>query len=312
MEPSTENRAAASSEAAKIDGRGTGAAGATANRRRPSGSGEEEEEDEYQFVYDETDVSSESTGGYTWVENFCRAVGHDYFVEVAEEFIDDDFNLTGLGQLVPHYKDALELILDLEPEQPIKVPAIPIIEHSAELLYGLIHARYIITRQGLQQMYEKYRYQHFGTCPRYYCHGTALLPVGRHDMPGFETVRLYCPNCMDVYIPPNSRYLGIDGAFFGTSFAGLFLKTYPEVEESCRNRPWQQFELKIYGFRINERSRAGPRMKWLRQRPENMTEIDEPPAKEEDNARNTQEPESPNGRKHDNESVVSVSMNGGE
>jgi casein kinase II subunit beta len=308
MEPSTESRAVPTAVAGQTGAR------ANSGRTRPTGSGEEEE-DEYQLVYDETDVSSESTGGYTWVENFCRSVGHDYFVEVAEEFIDDDFNLTGLGQLVPHYKDALELILDLEPEQPIKVPAIPIIEHSAELLYGLIHARYIITRQGLQQMYEKYRYQHFGTCPRFYCHGTALLPVGRHDMPGFETVRLYCPNCMDIYIPPNSRYLGIDGAFFGTSFAGLFLKTYPEIEETCRNRPWQQFELKIYGFRINEKSRAGPRMRWLRQRPEDLAELDEQSSKAKDDgedklANQNQSLADKVEAQQDNESVVSVSMNG--
>jgi len=41
--------------------------------------------------------------------------GHQYFTEVAEEFIEDDFNLTGLNFLVPFYKEALEMILDIEP-----------------------------------------------------------------------------------------------------------------------------------------------------------------------------------------------------
>lgn len=37
------------------------------------------------------------------------------FAEVSEDFIEDDFNLTGLSQLVPFYKEALEMILDVEP-----------------------------------------------------------------------------------------------------------------------------------------------------------------------------------------------------
>lgn len=37
------------------------------------------------------------------------------FAEVTEDFIEDDFNLTGLSQLVPFYKEALEMVLDVEP-----------------------------------------------------------------------------------------------------------------------------------------------------------------------------------------------------
>jgi len=70
-----------------------------------------------------------------------------------QDFIEDDFNLTGLSSLVPFYKEAMEMILDVEPEEEShRVPDVSIVESSAELLYGLIHQRYIITRQGLQQM----------------------------------------------------------------------------------------------------------------------------------------------------------------
>jgi len=132
-----------------------------------------------------------------WIAWFCSLGGHQYFAEVADDFVEDDFNLTGLNSIVPFYKEALEMILDLEPgkiasfpwcyvasldpfpihifcvcfiilplgtpineqsigalieEDSTKVPDVSIVEASAEQLYGLIHQRFIVTRQGLQQM----------------------------------------------------------------------------------------------------------------------------------------------------------------
>ena len=230
-------------------------------------------------VYDDNydSYSLESNEGDSWISGFCSLVGHEYFCEVFDDFIDDDFNLTGLASMVPHFQEALEIISDLEPEKPLKLPNIPLVEHSAELLYGLIHARFIITKAGLHLMHAKYLERHFGVCPRYLCEHTPLLPMGRHDMPGFETVRLFCPCCLDLYIPPSSRYYNIDGAYFGTSFPGVFLKTFPEIEKQCQKiRSKQQFELKIYGIRIAEISKSGPRMKWLRQFPALFREIEDP------------------------------------
>jgi casein kinase II subunit beta len=40
--------------------------------------------------------------------------GHEYFCEVAEDFIEDDFNLTGLNGMVPFWKEAMEMVLDVE------------------------------------------------------------------------------------------------------------------------------------------------------------------------------------------------------
>lgn len=31
-------------------------------------------------------------------------------------------------------------------------------------------------------------------------------------MPGLDTVKLFCPNCNDIYVPPSSRFQGVDGA----------------------------------------------------------------------------------------------------
>ena len=346
-----------------------------------------------------TSVMSTSSGTpESWISSFCSLLGHEYFAEVSEEFIEDDFNLTGLQAQVPMYKEALEMILDVEPEEDEeeeeeeeeeedeeededndinmrdengdRIPYrrsdrkhmklandLSVIETSAELLYGLIHQRYITSRPGIQQMADKYEQQHFGSCPRVFCNQARVLPVGCNDIPGQETVKLFCPSCLDVYTPPNSRFQSVDGAFFGTTFGCLFFMTFPEFDISAKGDPLNLasthpiyaspspsttavpataessaakhsrsssltstpvnaappvsstspstssevplppqpaqlngvatsnlapglgqgkiHEPRIYGFRVSERSKTGPRMKWLRMRPADMNELDE-------------------------------------
>nr|POE47680.1 casein kinase ii subunit beta-1 [Quercus suber] len=337
-------------------------------------------------------MSSSSQTPESWISAFCSLVGHEYFAEVSEEFIEDDFNLTGLQSQVPMYKEALEMILDVEPEdasddeeeeeeedddededemqdgegrggyrRPADAAAaaaerrhlrmasdLSVIESSAEMLYGLIHQRFITSRPGIQQMAEKYELGHFGHCPRVFCHAAKVLPVGCSDIPGQETVKLFCPSCLDVYSPPNSRFQTVDGAFFGTTFGCLFFMTFPELEvggqkpssttetpgsasspsanplakdsrsslassltsgqypsaaalnpnaqhyqaqdlppqpESINGvvpknlapglGPGSIYEPRIYGFRVSEIAKTGPRMKWLRSRPMDVNELDE-------------------------------------
>ena len=189
-----------------------------------------------------------------------------------------------------------------------------LIETSAELLYGLIHQRFITSRQGIQVMYEKYLSNHFGFCPRVNCASARVLPCGYSDTPGTETVKLFCPSCCDIYVPPNSRFQAVDGAYFGTTFPTLFLMTFPELDVQGNGRKdttassalnsaggkkgtgnntmpsvngvpanniapglgkGKKYEMRIYGFRVNERARSGPRMGWLRDKPEDLAEIDE-------------------------------------
>ncbi|ORY04796.1 hypothetical protein K493DRAFT_205399, partial [Basidiobolus meristosporus CBS 931.73] len=211
-----------------------------------------------------SDISQDSEI-VSWITWFCSLSGHEYLVEVSEDFIEDDFNLTGLSSTVPCYREAIEMILDIEPENDQQDIDISVIESSAEQLYGLIHQRYILTRQGLEKMADKYERGEFGYCPRYHCNATPVVPCGRVDTLGTETVKLYCFNCMDIYSPPSSKFQHLDGAFFGTTFPHMFLLLlYPDAYRRYTN---DTYVPKIYGFKIHETSKNGPKNPWLRIRP---------------------------------------------
>lgn len=54
-------------------------------------------------------MSTSSGTPESWISSFCALVGHEYFAEISEDFIEDDFNLTGLQTQVAMYKEALEV-----------------------------------------------------------------------------------------------------------------------------------------------------------------------------------------------------------
>ena len=49
------------------------------------------------------------------------------------------------------------------------------IESASELLYGLIHARFILTTRGMSAMVEKFQHVDFGRCPRVYCQASSII-----------------------------------------------------------------------------------------------------------------------------------------
>jgi casein kinase II subunit beta len=89
-------------------------------------SDEEDEED-----YSDSDEEEEDS----WIGWFCSRKGHQFLclvrscfwimgydvllmrsglTQVDREYIEDNFNLYGLRALVPHYNEALDMILDVE------------------------------------------------------------------------------------------------------------------------------------------------------------------------------------------------------
>jgi casein kinase II subunit beta len=91
-----------------------------------------------------------------FIPQFITSRGNEYFCEIDEDYLTDRFNLTGLQTEVQYYSYALELVtdvLDIDCEDDMREQ----IEKSARHLYGLVHARYIVTTRGLQKMVSRRR-----------------------------------------------------------------------------------------------------------------------------------------------------------
>lgn len=200
----------------------------------------------------ESEFSDEfSSEGETdsWISWFLSKKENKYLLQIPYNYLQDDFNLTELPAQVPHFREARALIMDDDDDDEDEdeeryadidgdidgdtndleqFSASPEIQRSAHLLYYLIHQRYLITSQGMEEMSHKYVAGYFGICPRTLCDDTRLIPVGLSDVPGQHAFKLFCPSCVDVYIPNESKFHVVDGCAWGTSFAHIFFMRFPE------------------------------------------------------------------------------------
>lgn len=187
-------------------------------------------------------TGSESDYSNSWVSWFLSSKGNEYFCEVEEDYILDRFNLTGLNTEVTNYSQALDLITDNLDDEEVPDELRGSLDVQARLLYGLIHARWIVTARGLAKMLDKYKRADFGRCPRVLCHAQPLLPVGLTDVPYEKSVKLYCGRCEDIYSPKSSRHGSIDGAYFGSTFPHLLFLVYPHLiplKTSAESTDWR-------------------------------------------------------------------------
>jgi casein kinase II subunit beta len=211
-----------------------------------------------------------------WVQWLVSQPGFEWMVPVDSAFIADSFNLYGLRKS----RESLELITNGAAPAPGEWDArTEELFGAARDLYGLVHARFLLTSRGVSLMLARYENGDFGVCPRHLCGGTPVLPVGVSGEPDEAPAMVYCPRCEDVYaLPASVPYLAgkadaiccadehsegtlgvnvpgdLDGSFFGPSFPHMLLLVKPQLMPP---KLPDVYVPRVYGFRVhNQRGRA--------------------------------------------------------
>jgi casein kinase II subunit beta len=184
--------------------------------------------------------------GMSWAEWFCSTDIGRFFVEIEQSYLKDMFNYTGLRQFVPCYAKALECIRGKYVQPHERSKDMSGIDDCAIKLYGLLHARYLLTRPALDLMLTKWKKGDFEKCPRYGCQNSVCLPFGTDEEAGKSKLKLFCPCCHEVYRPDGSIYDEIDGAYFGSNYILLFMQEYGPIVTRRKGQP----SLRLFGFKI--------------------------------------------------------------
>ncbi|KAJ3442619.1 casein kinase ii subunit beta [Anaeramoeba flamelloides] len=189
----------------------------------------------------------ENTESYS--EYFCSLKYNEFFCHTDHSFLIDNFNFHGISEYFKYYEKAVEIIRDQDSqkEENFTKKQYKAIDKEVEFLYGILHARFIVTQRGLEAMREKYLNKEFGVCPRTFCNSFPVLPIGFSDTPSQSKMKIFCPQCKKVYYPPHD-YNDIDSAFFGSTFPNLFINTFPELIKNIQKKDYKP---KMFGFDIH-------------------------------------------------------------
>lgn len=187
-------------------------------------------------------------GKIQWIDWLIMQPFGKYFVRIDDDFLENIYNFYGIRQKIANFKLSLDIIRGFyrNPEEfPKEWPHN--INDYAICLYGLLHARYLLTKEGQEKMYKKYKENKFEFCPRTFCKGIHCLPYGVSDEIGNSMMQLFCPNCNDVYYINDEVCQVIDGAFFGSSWVHVFLQRYKELIPS---EPPEKYIPRMFGYRM--------------------------------------------------------------
>ena len=196
---------------------------------------------EYINYYHQDDEITYYQGGF--IRWFCSLNGHGFLVEPSREFIGDSFNLIDFKEMPEfapmqerfEWEDALKFLMchKTPSQKDLDDPVFQELFGHIQDLFGLIHARFIVSHEGLQQLKVKYLNRDYGSCERVSCEGERMLPIGQSSQLGEQRVKVYCPRCQEVYLPQNHLMTDLDGAWFGgQSVCNMLFKTYPDLYPS--------------------------------------------------------------------------------
>lgn len=190
-------------------------------------------------------------GLQNWKQDFLGRRENQWLCDIPDEFIQDKFNIYGLQDEIKDISICCEII-----QGKLNTSALPKscereITKNLPIVYGLIHARYILSPDGLEDVKEKFLKSEYGFCPRLNCNNTPLLPIGLSSKLNVSPVKAFCYCCREIYEPKPANKL--DGAFFGPNMAHVFID---EMKKNDKLKPimFVPFHHTAFGFRTRNSS----------------------------------------------------------
>jgi len=197
-------------------------------------------------------TSSDFSEEESCIEWLLSQEGNHLLCRVEEDYIEDNFNLYGLSKIIPNFREAIRLLLSdaASVEGCLDEGWVgPTYEHLLDL-YGLIHARYIVTTQGLNKMRRKLQNCVFGNCPERGLAEYTVIPVGLSDHLRQGPPVGYCPASGEVYAMEAWGDF-LDGAYFGTTFPHLLLMQNPSLHgPKGWPVPDSKYTARLFGFKV--------------------------------------------------------------
>ena len=170
---------------------------------------------------------------------------YPWLLNIPEDYIVDKFNVYGLQDDFSFLNICCDIICGKPNLNCVPQKDIAEIREQLPRVYGMIHARFILSPPGLSALKDKYDCVQYGTCPRLNCQNESLLPIGLSSQMNVSKVKVFCPCCREIFVPKTN--IDLDGAYFGPNAAHIFID---EMHISSKRYNFQPFVHTAFGFRL--------------------------------------------------------------
>lgn len=105
----------------------------------------------------------------SWISQFCCE--NDFHTEVPTTFIDDPVTLNWICSVYsgPIFDTSLDIIANRIARDEVPGRILKEADRMARDLYDLVHAKFIVTVDGLEAVKVKFTNGVYGQCPRVFC-----------------------------------------------------------------------------------------------------------------------------------------------